>query len=112
MSAVGAAVLEMLPSIINAGTSIYTTNKTNQSNEDIARYASDQDYKKWREYVDLVDPKNQVARLRAAGMNPAIAMGNGAIDSGNPTSMAPETKVPTYDYSPIAQGMRDSCNLR
>ena len=91
--------------------SLASTYLSNKANAEATKYASDLDYQKWREYLDYSDPKEQVRRMRNAGMNPALAMANGAIDSGNPSSPAAETKYPTYDFSPIAQGMRDSVDL-
>lgn len=99
--------------LLSSGINYLGTSMTNNSNYEAAKYASDMDYKKWHEYLDYQDPKNQVKRLRAAGMNPALAMSQGAIDSGNPSSPPPETRVPqyNYDFSPIAQGIRDSVEL-
>ena len=101
------AALAALP-VLGSLASTYLSNK---ANAEATKYASDLDYQKWREYLDYSDPKDQVRRMRNAGMNPALAMANGAIDSGNPSSPAAETKYPTYDFSPIAQGMRDSVEL-
>lgn len=91
--------------------SLISTYSTNKANAEATKYATDMDYQKWREYLEYSDPKAQVKRLRNAGINPALAMSNGAIDSGNPSSPAAETKFPTYDFSPIAQGARDSVDL-
>lgn len=84
---------------------------TNKSNEAATEYATNMDYKKWREYLEYSSPDEQVRRMRKAGINPAIAMGQGAIDSGNPSSPAPETRYPTYDFSPISQGITQSAQL-
>ena len=91
--------------------SLISTYSTNKANAEATRYATDMDYQKWREYLEYSDPKAQVKRLRNAGINPSLAMSNGAIDSGNPSSPAAETKYPTYDFSPIVQGARDSVDL-
>ena len=103
----GGAILAALP-VLGSLASTYMNNK---ANAEATKYASDLDYRKWREYLDYSDTKEQVKRMRSAGMNPALAMANGAIDSGNPSSPAADTKYPTYDFSPIAQGMRDSVDL-
>ena len=64
----------------------------------------------WEKEKKWNSPEEQVKRLRNAGMNPAIAMNNGMLGSG-------ETKSPTlpsmqsYDFSPIGQGIRDSIDL-
>lgn len=64
----------------------------------------------WEKEKKWNSPEEQVKRLRKAGANPAIAMNNGMLGSG-------ETKAPTlpsmqpYDFSPIGQGIRDSIEL-
>lgn len=110
---VGAAIATGAATLLSSGINYVGSQLTNNSNYEAAKYASDMDYKKWHEYLDYQDPKNQVKRLRAAGMNPSLAMSQGAIDSGNPSSPPPDTRVPqyNYDFSPIAQGIRDSVEL-
>lgn len=56
-------------------------------------------------------PAEQVKRLRAAGLNPALAMTNGMMSTGEQSTSAGGQAAPTVDFSPIAQGMRDSVEL-
>lgn len=56
-------------------------------------------------------PSAQVKRLRSAGINPALALTNGMMSSGNVDQSAGGQQPATYDFSPIAQGMRDSVDL-
>lgn len=63
-----------------------------------------------RSMAEYNSPVNQVRRLRAAGLNPALAMTNGMMDSGNQSSPAPPT--PPFDVNSLAQGVRDDIQLR
>lgn len=63
-----------------------------------------------KEMAEYNSPVNQVRRLRAAGLNPALAMANGAMDSGNQSSPAPP--MPSFDVNTLAQGVRDNIQLR
>lgn len=56
-------------------------------------------------------PVEQVKRLRAAGINPAIALTNGSISSGDQSQTAGGQTAPTVDFSPIGQGVRNSVEL-
>ena len=60
------AALAALP-VLGSLASTYFTNK---ANAEATKYASDLDYQKWREYLDYSDTKEQVRRMRNAGMNP------------------------------------------
>lgn len=68
-------------------------------------------YKMWKEQMAYNTPANQVARLRAAGLNPALAMQNGSIDSGSMSSLPEGTAPSTYDFSPVSQGMQNDMAL-
>lgn len=65
----------------------------------------------WYEQQQYNSPKNQVARLRQAGLNPSLAMQNGAIDSGNISSLPNAHEPPQYDFSPIAAGLQNDLAL-
>lgn len=101
----------MLESMIPAaaGIAVDAIKMNNQLAEN--KSARDYDYNKWREYVHEIDPKTQVKKMRAAGINPAVALSQGAIDSGNPSAQAPEAKIPQFDFSATSQGFRDSVEL-
>lgn len=63
-----------------------------------------------QEMLEYNSPVNQVRRLRQAGINPAFALSNGALDSGNASSAAPP--MPQFDVNSLAQGVRDGMQLR
>lgn len=56
-------------------------------------------------------PVEQVKRLRAAGINPALALTNGSLSSGDQSQSAGGQTAPTVDFSPIGQGIRNSVEL-
>lgn len=56
-------------------------------------------------------PENQVKRLRQAGINPQLAMANGMLGSGNSSSPASSYERPTYDFSPMSEGISKSVQL-
>lgn len=63
-----------------------------------------------RELMDYNSPVNQVRRLRQAGLNPALAMTNGMMDSGNVSAAAPP--MPQFDTNQLAEGVRASQQLQ
>lgn len=97
----------LIGTAVDVGTNLLQNNNNLQEN----RAARDYDYKKWREYVHEIDPKTQVRKLQGAGLNPALAMSQGAIDSGNPNAAATRPEPYVSDFSPVAQGFRDNVQL-
>lgn len=75
------------------------------------RSQRDYDLQSLREAREYNSPKNQKARLREAGINPALAMTNGMMSSGTMDQTSGGQSPMQYDFSPIAQGMRDSADL-
>lgn len=63
-----------------------------------------------QEMLEYNSPVNQVKRLRQAGINPAFALEQGALDAGNASSPAPP--MPQFDVNSLAQGVRDGFQLR
>lgn len=63
-----------------------------------------------REMMEYNSPVNQVRRLRQAGLNPALAMTNGMMDSGNVSQAAPP--MPQFDTNQLAEGVRSSRQLQ
>lgn len=67
-------------------------------------------YDRQQEMLEYNSPVNQVKRLRKAGINPAFALEQGALDAGNASSPAPP--MPQFDINSLAQGVRDGMQLR
>lgn len=63
-----------------------------------------------REMLRYNAPVNQVRRLRQAGLNPALAMTNGMMDSGN--ASAPAQAMPQFETNSLADSFRSSVELR
>lgn len=75
----------IVPSLINTGGDIVSTLLTNKANQDL-----------WREQTEYNKPVNQVARLRQAGLNPALMYGSSAspgMMSSPPSMSAPQMRI-------------------
>lgn len=68
----------------------------NKANEEAVAAANEANINLWREQAAYNTPANQVARLRAAGLNPNLFYSQG--DPGNMSS-APTMKASQYDYN-------------
>lgn len=62
----------------------------NDANRAMAGSANAINYQMWREQLEWNKPINQVARLKEAGLNPALAYGNGSV--ANTTGPGPQWK--------------------
>ena len=81
--------------IFNAGVSILGDVLGNRANEKAQKDQQEFDLKMWNLQNEYNTPANQVARLRAAGLNPNLFYGQGNV--GNATS-APTTQAVRYSY--------------
>lgn len=89
---------EALNGILQVGTSIYNTHKTNQANKALAEYQHQKNLEMWHLGNEYNDPSNQMARLSRAGLNPNLVYGNGtAVTTTGP---APQYQAPrvSFDY--------------
>lgn len=112
--AVGAAAVTGGTSLLGSILDLFGLNKTNKQNIEMQRETNALNYKMFQEQMafakdqqDLAmsynDPSSQVARLRAAGINPAAVFGNGSVSevssvsppSGNPM-VAPHAQPLNY----------------
>lgn len=96
---------------VNLVGSVASTLMSNSNNLKLAREQREWDYKMWKENNEYNTPQNQVKRLRDAGINPALALTNGSLQSGISQSTAGGQQAPQMDFSPIAQGVRNSVDL-
>lgn len=101
----------MLPAIIGAAGAIGSTVLGGVLNKSASQDANQLNYRNWIKMQEYNSPSKQKERLRAAGINPAMALQNGAMDSGNMSSQAPDASVPSYDFSPAAHGIVESSGL-
>lgn len=78
------------------GASIGGQFDTNRANAKAVADANEWNYQLWREQMAYNTPANQVARLRAAGLNPNLFYSQG--DPGNASS-SPTMRPAEYDYN-------------
>lgn len=81
------------------------------TNVGLQREQREFDYRMWKENNEYNTPANQVSRLRAAGINPALALTNGSLESGISSGSSGGQSAPSVDFSPVAHGVRDSVDL-
>lgn len=92
MSATGAAAIAGASSIIGTGLSTLGAGQMNQRAVRYAREARAEDIKQWHLQNYYNSPKQQMQRLREAGLNPNLVYGNGGGIIAS--TSAPPTKVP------------------
>ena len=96
---------------ISALGSVASNMMQNSQNLQLAQQQREYDLKMWFEQANYNSPVKQVQRLRDAGLNPALAMQNGMMDAGMQSQSSGGQQAPVVDFSPIAQGLRDSVDL-
>lgn len=93
--------IDNIAGIVAQGKSNKATRKWNEKMYGIQRADSLADWNMQNEYNS---PTNQMARLRAAGLNPHLVYGNGAVAGG--TSATPRaSSVGSYTERPLTSGM-------
>ena len=66
----------------------------------------------WREQADYNTPANQVKRLRAAGLNPGLAMQNGLLSSGEQSQARTVQPYQGFDFSPVGNAMLENQRIQ
>lgn len=84
---------------------------SNSQNVQLAREQREWDARMIAQQNQYNSPVAQKARLRAAGMNPALAMMNGMLDTGNQSQTAGGQSPAQVDYNPLAEGLRSSSDM-
>lgn len=72
-----------------------------QYNKQLQDYEYQQNFNMWQMENEYNTPANQMARLRAAGINPHLAYSHGSIS--NQSASSPTYRAPQYGYAPSAQ---------
>lgn len=98
-------------SIIAALGGLAATALGSAMNSKASRDSNQLNMRNWKEQAEYNSPRNQVQRLREAGVNPALALQNGAMDSGSMSNQAPDAVTPQYDFSPLSHGISESVGL-
>lgn len=83
--------------LIAGGSSLVGNLLSNSANAKAAEEAGKAARDLWREQAAYNTPANQVARLRAAGLNPNLIYGNGSASTGN-ISTLPQVFKKEYSY--------------
>ena len=96
---------------ISAIGSVASNLMSNSQNVQLARDQREWDARMIAQQNQYNSPVAQKARLRAAGMNPALAMMNGMMDTGNQSQTAGGQSPAQVDYNPLAEGLRSSSDL-
>ena len=66
----------------------------------------------WREQAVYNTPANQVKRLRAAGLNPGLAMQNGLLSSGEQSQARTVQPYQDFDFSPVGNAMLENQRIQ
>lgn len=102
VKSLGKKAYEMTP----AGVSRSNVDRTIAANKELAEYSYSKDLEMWERANEYNAPGAQMARLRAAGLNPNLVYGSGSA-AGNTAGSLPKYQAPnvSYDYrAPINLG--------
>ena len=92
--------------LIQSGTGIFSTILQNWYNRRAQQREFDNNLKMWRLSNAYNDPSAQMARLRAAGLNPNLVYGQSAGGStGNTSTTMPRYQADVADFSGISDGI-------
>lgn len=72
------------------------------NNKQLAQYQYDLNLQQWQRENAYNNPANQLARLRAAGLNPHLIYGHGSVS--NTSAPSPKYESPQAGALPMAQG--------
>lgn len=72
----------------------------NKANKELAEYQYEKNLEMWNRQNEYNSPARQMERLKAAGLNPNLVYGNGAV--GNASSAPPQYDRPTIN--PVSNG--------
>lgn len=91
-------------------TNLAIARETNNTNIKLANAQNQWNLEQWQRENEYNSPSAQMARLRAAGINPYLAEGvtTGTADSLNSADLSVAQNPPTlqpYDYMPLANGV-------
>lgn len=97
ISAGASAIGSSINTALQAKAARDNTNMANRANRELAEYQYSKDLEMWNKTNEYNNPSNQMARLKAAGLNPNLIYGNG----GGQTQAAtmPKYQAPTMNYN-------------
>ncbi|AXH73311.1 MAG: DNA pilot protein [Microviridae sp.] len=93
-----AAIGQGVGGIAGSIASIINTNKSIKANKELAEYQYSKDLEMWNKGNEYNNPANQMARLKAGGLNPNLVYGSGSA-AGNTSAQLPKYNAPTLQYN-------------
>ena len=90
------------------GGGLLSTGLQIQANSSAAAKQRAFDFDMWKRQIEYNDPSNQVKLYRRAGLNPHMALTNGAIGSAKAEQNAGGQSAPQYDFSPLASAFSNA----
>ena len=116
-------MLGFLGSVIGSGINYFAQQEAARSSERavamqnlgnmyLAKYQNDRNLQLWNMQNEYNAPKQQMARLKEAGLNPNLVYGNGsAVNVANSPAPTQVPHIGAYtNYAPYASGMANSIN--
>lgn len=91
-------VTGLIEGAANRKASIQNTERSFQLNKQLADYEYSKNLDMWNRANAYNDPSQQMARLKAAGLNPNLVYGSGAA-AGNMASQLPKYQAPGVQYN-------------
>ena len=113
--AIGSGVANLVSQADANKTNLKMTRETNEQNKELFERQLAWQEDMWNKSNEYNDPSNQVARLKAAGINPAFVLGNGSMAEASPMSAgaAPQLQAPHVEplnYGQIVSAIANSVN--
>ena len=88
----GLAIATGASGLVQGLSSVFGQRSSNKTNIQLAREQRQWDLDMWNRQNEYNNPKNQMLRLSAAGLNPNLVYGSGSV-SGNVTGSPPKASV-------------------
>lgn len=88
---------QLLGGITNSISNSSSQRKANQANMKLAEYQYTKDLEMWNKSNDYNLPQNQMSRLKAAGLNPNLVYGSGAVTGNTVAPSMPKYNAPRME---------------
>lgn len=111
IATLGKSIVQNVPAILSAASTLGATSMNRKANERLAEKQFAENQKQWMMQNAYNSPSSQVARLKAAGLNPALAYGGtgqlvGNADTTPQLDYAGAMTTPAFGFdSAIQQGL-------
>jgi hypothetical protein len=113
---IDAGLLSAGSNVLSQGINAVSTGTTNRANrrhaEKMMQWEVNANRQNWQLQNEYNHPKQQMQRLKEAGLNPNLVYGNGAVATGGQISSAsgrsPQGQAPQFDLGGIVSGYLDA----